>query len=155
MIRNESEIQTIVDAVRRLYRVVYHDTLQANRSHGLTSTQSAAMRILFKCGPLSSADLSRKLQVTPSNITGVIDRLEKKRLVVRVPDLADRRIALITLTKAGQTLGENLPDPIENKLAARLGQLGPEEIREYRLCIGRVLDLIDAPESRKTMAGEP
>jgi DNA-binding MarR family transcriptional regulator len=149
MIQNDSEIKTIVEAIRRLYHVVYQNGIQTSRRYGLTRSQSAAMRILAKFGPLSSADLSRKLHVTPSNITGVIDRLEKKRLVERVRDRGDRRIALITLTETGLVLGQTLPDPIEDKLVSRLGHLGPEEISEYRLSIARILDLIDdrkAPE---------
>jgi DNA-binding MarR family transcriptional regulator len=155
MTRNDPEIQAIVAAIRRLYRIVYHDAIQASRGHGLTSSQSAALRMLFKTGPLSSAELSRRLHVTPSNMTGVIDRLEKKRLVDRVPDRADRRIALITLTEVGLKLGRDLPDPIENKLASRLDNLDPEEIREYRLAIERILDLIEDPEGRSAPAGDP
>jgi DNA-binding MarR family transcriptional regulator len=154
MTRNDPEIQAIVAAIRQLYRIVYHDALRSSRSSGLTSSQSAAMRILYQNGPLSSADLSRRLHVTPSNMTGLIDRLEKKHLVERVPDLGDRRIALITLTEKGRRLGQNLPDPIENKIVSRLGHLEEQEIQEYRIAIGRILDLIDNAEGQDAAAGE-
>ena len=53
------------------------------------------------------------MYVTPSNITGIIDRLEKKGLVERIRQQGDRRVALITLTQSGQKLGQTIPDPIE------------------------------------------
>lgn len=148
MNRNDPEIQSIVEDIRRLYYVVYQNGIKTSRSYGLTSSQSLAMRILTKFGPLSSADLSRKIHVTPSNMTGVIDRLAKKDLVERIQDRGDRRIALITLTETGLELGRTLPDPIEDKLVSKLGHLAPEEIKEYSLSIARILDLIDDPQAR-------
>ena len=45
------------------------------KQYGLTGPQSLVLRLLIKEGALSSADLSRQMYVTPSNITGIIDRL--------------------------------------------------------------------------------
>ena len=96
---NETVIKEIVGALRRLVKAVYLDSSKISRQYGLTAAQSIVLRILFHEGPLSSADLSRRLYVTPSNMTGVIDRLEKKALVERVRQAADRRVVLITLTQ--------------------------------------------------------
>ena len=143
----DSEINAIVAGIRRLFHVVQQDAIQASRSFNLTCSQSAALRILAKFGPMSSAELSRKLYVTPSNMTGVVDRLEKKALVSRIRDPGDRRIVKITPTEAGRSLGRLLPDPIEEKLVFRLGHLPPEEIREYSMSIERILGLIDHRET--------
>ena len=78
---NEIIIKEIVSSIRRLYRAVYLDSSKVSRRFGLTGSQSGVLRTLFRNGPLSSADLSRNLFMTPSNITGIIDRLEKKGLV--------------------------------------------------------------------------
>jgi DNA-binding MarR family transcriptional regulator len=82
--QNEAVIKQIVGNLRRLVKAVYLDSSKISRQYGLTAAQSIVLRILFQEGPLSSADLSRRLYVTPSNMTGVIDRLEKKGLVERV-----------------------------------------------------------------------
>ena len=76
--QNESVIQDLVWSIRRLIRAVYLDSQKISKRYGLTGPQSAVIRNLFNKGPMSSADLSRNLFVTPSNITGIIDRLEKK-----------------------------------------------------------------------------
>ena len=81
---NEPVINNLVVAIRKLIRAVYLDSQQINKQYGLTGPQSGVLRILIKNGPTSSADLSRLLYVTPSNITGIIDRLEKKALVERI-----------------------------------------------------------------------
>jgi DNA-binding MarR family transcriptional regulator len=97
-------------------------------------------------GPMSSADLSRMLYVTPSNITGIIDRLEKKDLVERIKKQGDRRVALITLTESGQHLGRSIPDPIINLFISELSDLEPEHLKSLDLAMNQVLDLIDAKD---------
>ncbi|MCP4398727.1 MAG: MarR family transcriptional regulator [bacterium] len=141
---NEMVIKEIVGAIRRLVRVVYLDTSKISRQFGLTGSQNMVLRSLIHNGSLSSADLSRKLYVTPSNITGVIDRLEKKGLVERVKKVGDRRVALITLTDTGTELSKSLPDPIEKRFISELAHLEPEHVQILAMAMNQILNLVDA-----------
>ena len=143
---NELMIKDIVSAIRKFVRAVSLDSFKMSRQYGLTGPQSSVLRTLIKEGPLSSASLSRRLYVTPSNITGIIDRLEKKGLVERIRKKEDRRIALITLTEEGTDLSNSLPDPIEKKLIYELGDLEPEHVRLLSLAMNQILNLIDTKE---------
>ena len=144
--QNESVIQEIVWSVRRLVRAVYLDSQKISKRYGLTEPQSAVLRNLFNNGPLSSADLSRTLFVTPSNITGIIDRLEKKQLVERIKKDGDRRVALITLTDTGKELSKTLPDPIMKKFIAELADLEPEHVQLLAMAMNQILNLIDTED---------
>jgi DNA-binding MarR family transcriptional regulator len=141
---NEKVIKDIVWSVRRLVRAVYLDSQKISKQYGLTSSQSSVLRSLLKYGPTSSADLSRMLYVTPSNITGVIDRLEKKRLVERVRKVGDRRVALIQLTEAGENLGRKLPDPIEERFISELADLEPEHVQLLSMAMNQILKMTDS-----------
>lgn len=57
-----------------------------------------------KEGGLSQNDISKLLLVTTSNITHMIDRLEKAEYVVRQPQSNDRRVKKIKITKKGSDL---------------------------------------------------
>ncbi len=141
---NELLIKEIVSAIRKFVRAVSIDTFQMSRKYGLTGPQSAVIRNLATEGPLSSASLSRRLYVTPANITGIIDRLEKKGLVERIRKDGDRRVALIMLTESGSELSKTLPDHIETKLISELADLEPEHVRILALVMNQILNLIDA-----------
>ena len=52
-------------------------------------------------GPLSRRDLAERLQCDPSNVTFVVTRLERRRLVSRARGSRDRRVKALTLTPAG------------------------------------------------------
>ena len=141
---NEAAISDLVGNLRFMVRAIYVDSAKMSRQYGLTSAQSSVVRTLFKNGSMSSADLSRTLHVTPSNITGIIDRLGKKGLAERIPQSNDRRVVRIQLTAQGQVLGEVLPDPIEKKLIRSLSHLPPEQINLLGNLIRHLLQAIDA-----------
>jgi DNA-binding MarR family transcriptional regulator len=144
--QNESVIQNLVWSIRRLIRAVYLDSQKISGRYGLTEPQSAVVRNLYSIGPMSSADLSRRLFVTPSNITGIIDRLEKKGLVERIRKQGDRRVALITLTDAGKQLSHTLPDPIMKKFIAELADLEPQHVQLLAMAMNQILNLIDTQD---------
>lgn len=152
---NQTVIKDIVGSIRQLYRAVYLDASKMSRKFGLTASQSGVLRSLFSHGPLSSAELSRKLFVTPSNITGIIDRLEKKRMVERVRKEGDRRVALITLTGDGLEISQSLPDPIEKKLINGLAHLNPDRVHSLREAMEQILSLLDAEEVTDSPLGIP
>jgi len=140
---NESVIQDIVGSIRRLVRAVYLDSQKMKREFGMTGPQSGVLRLLLKNGSMSSADLSRLMYVTPSNITGIIDRLEKKGLVERVRRERDRRVTLLVLTAAGKELSEGIPDAIEKQLINQLSDLENEHVQILAMAMNQVLNLID------------
>jgi DNA-binding MarR family transcriptional regulator len=78
--------------------------------------------------------------VTPSNITGVIDRLEKKGLVERIRKAGDRRVSLITLTGSGDELSKSLPDPIEKRFISHLADLEPEHVQILGVAMNQILN---------------
>ena len=141
---NEVVIRDIVGSIRQLYRAVYIGSSKISRRFGLTAPQSGVLRTLSRHGPLSSAELSRKLYVTPSNMTGIIDRLEKKGLVKRIGKPGDRRVTLISLSGEGVELSKVVPDPIERKLISGLGDLDPGEVRTLQEGMNMIIDMIDA-----------
>lgn len=58
----------------------------------------------------TQVDLSRELLMHRSNVTGLVDRLERRKLVLRRPQPGDRRAYLVALTPAGRRLvAEILP----------------------------------------------
>jgi DNA-binding MarR family transcriptional regulator len=144
--KNDAVVKEIVGAIRRLIRAVSIDSVKMSRQFSLTAPQSGVLRSLVRSGPVSSASLSRELCVTPSNITGIIDRLEKKGMVRRVRKEGDRRVSLIELTEAGEQLSRNLPDPIESRLISGLSELPPKEVKKLDQALEQVIDILDAKE---------
>ena len=71
---------------------------------GITLPQFELMCVIDQSsGPVVMSRLSEELHVTGSNITGVVDRLERKGLVKRFRSHIDRRVQHIRMTALGHT----------------------------------------------------
>jgi DNA-binding MarR family transcriptional regulator len=144
---NKAIIKELVGSIRRVIRDVCLDSKRINKQYGLTGPQSGVLWNLFNKGSMSSADLSRVTYVTPSNITGIIDRLESKGLVERIRVEGDRRIALITLTSKGEALSKTLPDPIEERFIFQLARMEKAHIQILSKVINQLVDQTENKES--------
>ena len=74
----------------------------------LAPMQAKALHELDAERPISMRALADRLGADPSNVTGLVDRLEARGLVERRPDPTDRRIKGLALTSAGSRLRQRL-----------------------------------------------
>ncbi len=70
---------------------------------GITSSQLAVLESLWHLGPMKQCTLAGKLLLSPSNLTTVLDNLERDGLVRRDRDSSDRRVSITSITAAGET----------------------------------------------------
>lgn len=79
------------------------------RPHGITAAQYNVLSALAGAGEgVSQRELGDLLVVDRSNVTGLIDRMEKAGWVRRTDDPADRRVYRVTLTTSGRRLWERV-----------------------------------------------
>lgn len=112
----------------------------------LTMSQFAVLEALLHLGPMSQGDICGKLLLSGSNITTVIDNLEKRELVRRVRRPDDRRVVDVSLTTGGRKLIEGLFPTHARRITTLFGALSPKQQDELAaLC--RTLGLsISDPE---------
>jgi MarR family 2-MHQ and catechol resistance regulon transcriptional repressor len=76
---------------------------ERNSISDLTPSQFAVLEALYHLGPMNQGEVSDKVLKSGSNITTVIDNLERDRLVRRERDETDRRVIHVHLTEAGKS----------------------------------------------------
>jgi DNA-binding MarR family transcriptional regulator len=64
--------------------------------------------VLARHGTMRPSELSEHLKIAPRSATEVVDGLEERGLVERLPDPADRRATLVEVTPSGRTLAEKI-----------------------------------------------
>ena len=73
---------------------------------GLSPQQFAVLRQLGPGVDLPMSGLAEALYCDPSNVTGIVDRLEARGLIERRADPADRRVKRLVITAEGAKLRE-------------------------------------------------
>lgn len=105
------------------------------KEFGLTESQLGVLEALYHLGPLPQGELCRKILRSGSNVTTVVDNLERDRLVRRIRDETDRRVQIVHLTERGRTLIAKAFPVHAQRIALAMGALSKEEQRELgRLC---------------------
>lgn len=100
------------------------------RSHGLNPTEFTVMEVLYSKGEQPIQMIGNKVLLASSSITYVIDQLENKNYIERKVNESDRRVTLVSLTKEGQEMMEDI-FPQHSKLIENLfGDLTIDEINQ-------------------------
>ena len=108
---------------------------------GITDVQFNLLELLYYQGGergLSQADLSRMLLVNRSNITSLIDRMERGKLVVRTDIPEDRRYYAIKLTAKGKKIVENVEDAYMEEVKSVMKPLNKGEMKTLITFLERI-----------------
>lgn len=125
----------------KVFTILKKKTETVFRKHNLTGAQVGVLSRLSEDAGKPMNKLSEELCCDVSNITGVVDRLEKQGLVLRTQSSEDRRVTLIGITEKGkEALSETMPEH-EEVLVNRFAKLSANE-RTMLLQILRKLDNI-------------
>jgi DNA-binding MarR family transcriptional regulator len=120
-------------------RQLHHRMERWCEKEGLSETRLGVLFMLHHAGAgagLPLGVIASKMLVSPRNVTGLIDHLERDDLVVRVPDPADRRSVLARLTERGHQRVQAMSEGTVRWQQSLLAGFSPEELAQLRhLCL--------------------
>jgi DNA-binding MarR family transcriptional regulator len=115
---------------------------EAMHQWDITPSQARALRIVGELDSVRLSALAERLRIAARSATEVVDALEERSLVARVPDPDDRRATCVVPTPAGAALREKLEEARRTATEQRLSVLSPEDRAE----LDRILRLVVAQE---------
>jgi DNA-binding MarR family transcriptional regulator len=97
-----------VTGVMRVQQIIQSAVDGALKPHGLTFARYEALVLLTfaRSASLPMRVMGERLQLHPTSVTNIVDRLERDGLVKRVPHPTDRRTTLVEITDEGRTRRE-------------------------------------------------
>lgn len=98
----KSNLNDIVESFRCVRKTFFRLLTQQSEKSGITGIQFYAMKIMRREEQIGVTDLAEKMQLGPSTVSGVVDRLVKSELVERHRSLDDRRSVSLILTEKGK-----------------------------------------------------
>jgi DNA-binding MarR family transcriptional regulator len=127
----------VVELVGTVVARYHNEYEEAASRHALTGAQ-ARMLGLLSVEPTAMRRLAQKLKCEPSNVTGIIDRLEARGLVERRPDPADRRVKIAAATDAGREAARQMRESL-HFAREPLAELSAQERTMLRDLLRRML----------------
>jgi len=118
-----------IDGHLRAVRQVLRQPVEAQFARGgLTGPQRSVMQALYHSEGLSLKELSRRVGLAHSTVSGIVDRLEARDLLERRPNETDRRATTIVVGKTVRDfMRDTLPAIAIHPIVAALGRAKPAE----------------------------
>jgi DNA-binding MarR family transcriptional regulator len=101
----------------------------AARAMGINATDGQCLDIVDRRGRITAGGLAHEAGLTTGAITAVLDRLEERGFLRRVPDPGDRRRVLVEATDKQRREAMRLYGPLKEMSADWLDRRGDEELR--------------------------
>lgn len=127
-----------VDGLAQLSFVIQGALERRAAEHDLSIIQTRLLGVLRDRRPTMN-QLARLLGLDKSSVTGLVDRAERRGLVVRVPSTADRRSVLVALTDDGRSLVSDVSTGFEGDVSVLLEPLPASAREALSVFVSRIL----------------
>jgi DNA-binding MarR family transcriptional regulator len=145
--RRSGRRQSIEEVVRHLhhiFKVVDTFSRRTLAEFGVSGPQIWALRTIEAAGSLTMGELAEALFLHMSTVTGIVDRLEGRRLVLRERFGEDRRVVHLRVTARGRSVIDRTPEPPRSLIAKGLQDLQPRELGRMRYAVARLAQIMRA-----------
>jgi MarR family transcriptional regulator, organic hydroperoxide resistance regulator len=125
----------VLDFMRLLWAIDHQLSSVSKRMTkklGITGPQRLCIRLIGRFPGIAAGELADALHVHPSTLTGVLKRLETRGLVVRKPDPADKRRALLELTAKGRSFDQQRAGTVESAVRHALARMPEWQVTAAR-----------------------
>jgi MarR family transcriptional regulator, organic hydroperoxide resistance regulator len=148
--RHKTVTQEAVQAARmesdlRAIQHVLRKPVEAQMARGaLTIPQTAVMQEAIAHQGINMKELSKRLSLAHSTVSGIVDRLEKRGMLERRRDGRDGRISsLFPTAVVTKFLREELPALKRGPLQAALQRATPAECNKIEQALRRLRELLE------------
>ena len=121
----------ILIKVRKIVRSINLESKKIQKEYGVSIPQVLCLNYLQNATGFraTQGEIRKFMNLNSSTASGIIDRLEKKGFVARLPRSGDKRVVNITLTSDGEELLSRIPSLLHEQLSEKLQYLEPGQLK--------------------------
>jgi len=134
----------ILMALRRITRAIDLRSRTLLQDYGLTAPQLATLNTISRLQPVTVGDIAREIHLGKATVTGILNRLEKRRLVQRMRGDRDRRSVVVNLTPEGEQTLSSAPSLLQDEFQQELDKLKEWERTQILATLQRIAHMMDA-----------
>jgi DNA-binding MarR family transcriptional regulator len=144
MVSNDPGVcELVLIALRRMIRAVDLHSRHLAQCYQLTGPQLVLLKEIGRGEPLPLGELAKRSSLSNATVTGVIDRLERRGLAIRVRGPRDRRQVLVEITPAGRAALDSAPPLLQERFMRELQSLEKWEQAQLLASLERLAAMMD------------
>lgn len=136
----------VMAALRRIIRAIDLHSRSLVQRYGLTGPQLVILKELVAGSPRSVSELARAVNLSQATVTGILDRLERKSMVLRERGLRDRRKVMISPTSEAERVLANAPPLLQEHFTGAFRRLPDWEQNQILSSLQRIVALMEAAD---------
>jgi DNA-binding MarR family transcriptional regulator len=105
---------------------------------GITAAQMSVLMMISYGSSATISSISQALGVDPAATVRVVQKLEKNKLVSKVPSKEDKRVIELRLTSAGKKISQSIPPVWCNLLNQSLAGFTNQEFEQFKNFLMRI-----------------
>lgn len=138
------DYKDIIIDIRKIVRSINLESKRIQKDFGISIPQLLCLSFLSKeeAYQATHKQLTEYLNLNSSTVTGIINRLEKKGFIARLPKKGDRRVTYVALTSAGFKILQSTPGLLHDRLSSSLKKLPEEKIHQIKLSLDLLIEVL-------------
>ncbi len=135
----------ILIKIRKIVRSVDIESKKIQKEYGVSIPQVLCLSFLHNSPNYQSTqgEIRKFLNLNSSTVSGIINRLERKGFLARLPKSGDKRVVNIALTSGGDKLLSSIPSLLHEQLSERLKKLDNEKLKRVEESLNTLITLLD------------
>ena len=135
----------ILITIRKIVRSINLESKKIQKEYGVSIPQILCLSYLHASPNFQSTQgkIRQFLNLNSSTASGIIDRLEQKGLLARLPKQGDKRVVNIILTSKGADLLNRTPPLLHEQLSEKLQSLPNTKLLQIQESLQTLVSLLD------------
>ncbi|OLN33135.1 MarR family winged helix-turn-helix transcriptional regulator [Desulfosporosinus metallidurans] len=126
----ENENMKIAKLLQEVMLLFRHKMTKVVEDTGITTLQMMIMGIISKEKTLKITELSGKLSLSNSTVSGIVDKMEKLGMVERTRSERDRRVVYVSISPNFVEMHKTFHERFEENIALTINKSTPEELNK-------------------------
>lgn len=133
-------------SLRQITRAIDLHSKDLQKKSGLTTSQLLVLEAIQKLGAPTPKAIAQEVVLSQGTVTSIVDRLEKKGLVMRSKSATDKRSVEISLSEQGVGQLSEAPDILQTEFLRKYRELEPWERQMLIAAVSRIAAMMNAED---------
>jgi DNA-binding MarR family transcriptional regulator len=136
----------VMSALRRIIRAIDLHSRSLVQRYGLTGPQLVVLKELAARTPRTVSELARAVNLSQATVTGILDRLERKSMILRKRDIHDRRKVMVSPTSEAEQVLADAPPLLQEHFIEGFRELPDWQQTQILSSLQRIVALMEAAD---------
>ncbi|GAB1453596.1 hypothetical protein MASR2M47_36520 [Draconibacterium sp.] len=134
----------ILIKIRKIVRSINLESKKIQKEYGVSIPQVLCLNYLHSSPnyQTTQGEIRKFLNLNSSTASGIINRLEAKGMIARLPKSGDKRVVNIALTSNGAKLLDKIPALLHEQLSKKLQKLDEKTLIQIKTNLDLLIDML-------------